>query len=262
MKLGIISNCDREGFEYAKNHGVEFIELCWNIGLDCDELYSKIDSMKALIAETGVAVGSIGRWGTDKIDKDGNIIEEELKNSYTLIDICAAVGCGVFNTGVNYVDELTTYENVTAAIKFLQKLVDYGRDKGVKIATYNCHWNNYVLEPYYWKLIHGHIKELGIKYDPTHCLNDGSGDYLGEAVEWGNRFYHVHLKGTVNVNGEHIDDPPAGLDMIDWGSFFAILYKHGYDAGLSIEPHSSTWRGEIGEKGVDYTVNYMKKMLF
>ncbi|MCQ2461944.1 MAG: sugar phosphate isomerase/epimerase [Clostridia bacterium] len=262
MELGIIIGHEREDFEYAKNHGLKFLEICHNIGNDCPALLARADEMNAYIKEYGVKIGSVGRWGTDKIDENGNLIEEELQNSYILIDFCEKVGCTVFNTGVNYVEGLSAYENVTAAINYLQKLVDYGRDKGVRIATYNCDWNNFVRCPYYWKLIHGHIKELGIKYDPTHCINSGSGDYLGEMKEWGDRFYHVHLKGTINVNGDHVDDPPAGMDMINWGAFMGILYKKHYNGTLAIEPHSGTWKGELGEFGVQYTIDCMKKLIF
>lgn len=41
----------------------------------------------------------------------------------------------------------------------------------------------------------------------------------------------------------------------------SILYAKGYNGGLSIEPHSENWRGELGEKGVDFTINYMKKLI-
>lgn len=53
-----------------------------------------------------------------------------------------------------------------------------------------------------------------------------------------------------------------GLDMTDWGAFMAILYGKQYEGGLSIEPHSKVWSGELGEKGIDFTVAYMKKLLF
>jgi sugar phosphate isomerase/epimerase len=63
------------------------------------------------------------------------------------------------------------------------------------------------------------------------------------------------------IDGKRFDDPPAGLDQTDWGAFFSILYAKNYQGGLSIEPHSQVWKGELGEKGVNFTVNYMKKLL-
>ena len=57
------------------------------------------------------------------------------------------------------------------------------------------------------------------------------------------------------------DNPPAGIDAINWRAFFAALYQHGYDGDLSIEPHSATWHGDLGEKGVAYTVKYIRELM-
>jgi sugar phosphate isomerase/epimerase len=64
------------------------------------------------------------------------------------------------------------------------------------------------------------------------------------------------------VNGKHVDDPPAGLDQINWGAFMGVLYKVGYDGNLSIEPHSSTWFGKLADPGVAFTVKHMSQFIF
>jgi len=130
----------------------------------------------------------------------------------------------------------------------------------VKISTYNCDWNNFVDNDMAWTMIHGYLPELGIKFDPSHSRYAGR-DYLKEMRDWGDRFYHVHIKGSVIIDGERFDDPPAGLDQTDWKSFMAVLYAKGYDGGLSIEPHSHNWEGELGEKGIDYTVEFLKNLV-
>lgn len=264
MSLGIISAYDDEGFKQAKELGLEFIEICYNVGNDCVKFSEEI--LPVLLQRTkkyGVAIGSIGRWGSDKIDKNGAIIEEELNNSYLLIDACGALGCKVFVTGVNYVENFSLYENAAFAVGFLEKLIARGKEKGVDIAIYNCDWNNFIIDPPSWELILGYLKDLGIKYDPSHCINTGSGKYIDETAVWGKRFYHVHIKGTVNTKEcGHIDDPPAGLDDINWGSFMSVLYRTGYNRTLSIEPHSGTWRGALGDWGVKYSVDYIKKMIY
>lgn len=262
MELGIIYSYDEESFARAKELGLSFLEICYNVGNEVEDLKEDVEEIKANIKKYGVGIGSMGRWGSDKINKDGSLIEEELQNNRELVDIAAQLGCKVFNTGVNYVEELSFFDNINCALKFLGELCDYAAQKGVTIATYNCRWNNYIVDPQTWQLVHGAIPGLGIKYDPTHCINDGSGNYLQEVLDWGARFAHVHIKGTLNIGGCHVDDPPAGLDMIDWRSFMGLLYKHGYDKTLAIEPHSATWRGELGDRGVEYTVNYIKPMLF
>ena len=55
-----------------------------------------------------------------------------------------------------------------------------------------------------------------------------------------------------------MDDPPAGLDSLNWNEIMGILYAKKYDGVLSIEPHSETWQGELGDRGVLYTVDYIR----
>ncbi len=260
MKLGIIVSPTADSFDYASALDLEFVEFCFNVGYDVKQLSGIVPELKAASARTGVAVGSIGRWGSDRIAKDGNLIMEELQVSYDLIDAASDLGCPVFVCGCNYIEERSYYENVVSAIEYFSRLIEYGKNKGVQIAAYNCHWNSFIVDETAWKLIHAHLPELGIKYDPSHARYAGQ-DYLKEMRDWGHRFLHVHIKGSVIIDGARFDDPPAGMDQTEWGTFMAVLYGVGYDGGLSIEPHSHTWSGELGEKGVKYTVDMMNRLL-
>ncbi|MFC4777020.1 sugar phosphate isomerase/epimerase family protein [Paenibacillus sp. GCM10023252] len=260
MKLGIIAARQTESFDEARELGLQFVEFTCNVSDDLTPFFSSIPELRAASERTGVAVGSIGRWGPDRIAADGTVIEEELQMSYALIDAAVELQCPVFVCGCNYVEERSYYENVTSAIHFFNLLIAYGEQKGVRIATYNCHWNSFVVDNQAWSLIHGHLPKLGIKYDPSHARYAGQ-DYLKEARDWGSRFLHVHLKGSVIIDGKRFDDPPAGLDQTDWPTFIAVLYGSGYEGGLSIEPHSQVWKGELGQKGIQYTIGYMKPFL-
>lgn len=261
MNLGIIAGPKEESFKMAQKKGLDFLEFCINAGHNTDEFFSDLDDIKGWIEKYNVKIGSVGRWKSDRIDKAGNIIDSELELSYKLISAASLLGCRNFVCGCNYVEELSYYDNCTAAIKYLEKLIEYGKQKSVKISTYNCRKVNFIHNPLAWTVIHGHLKELGIKYDPSHSRYAGA-DYLKEMNEWGERFYHVHLKGSLIIDGSRFDDPPAGMDQTDWGAFMSVLYAKGYDGGLSIEPHSSNWNGELGDKGVDFTISYIKKLIF
>lgn len=50
--------------------------------------------------------------------------------------------------------------------------------------------------------------------------------------------------------------------MVQWRPIMGLLYKHGYDGMLSIEPHSRTWCGKLGDWGVKLTIDYISKMVY
>lgn len=260
MKLGIINGWSEEHFRQVSDKGLEAVEFCINGKVNSDEVLAIKEEIKANSEKTGVAVGSIGRWGMKRIDENGQPIPDALHHDRNLIDLAAFVGCPVFNVGCNYAEGFSYYENCQFAINYFSLLLDYAADKNVKIATYNCDWDNFVFEEKAWSVIHGALPALGIKYDPSHCVHR-NGDYLKEINEWGTRFYHFHLKGTLMINGESVDDPPVGLDDTNWGAVMGMLYTHGYDGMLSIEPHSNKWRGGVGQWGIDFTIQYMRKYI-
>ncbi|SEO13589.1 sugar phosphate isomerase/epimerase [Paenibacillus sp. OV219] len=259
MKLGIIAEAVAERFYDAQAKGLEFLEFCINVEKDVDAFAASVPELKQASEKSGVGVASIGRWGSERINAQG-VNAEELEKSRRLIDAAAELGCPNFVCGVNYVEELSYFENVKLAIEYLSAVLDYGASKGVAVAVYNCNWNNFVDNEEAWKLVHGHLPQLGIKYDPSHSRYAGR-DYLKEASKWGDKFRHVHIKGSVIIDGQRLDDPPAGLDQTDWGTFMAVLYGKGYEGGLSIEPHSDVWNGDLGDRGVQFTIEYMRKMI-
>ena len=262
MKLGIIADPDVQSAEWAAGKGLHYLEYCYNVGADLDLLEARIPELKRVYADHDLPLGALGRWGEDKVGPDGELLAESVNNTKRLIDIAAALGAPVFNTGVNYVRELTYLDNLNAAVRFLREAVAYGETKGVKVAVYNCDWNNWIREPSVWRIVLEAVPGLGIKFDPSHCINVHHGDCLAEIREFGSKIFHFHVKGTLNVAGEHVDDPPAGLDGTNWNAVLGLLYAVGYDGMLSIEPHSDTWEGAMGDWGVDYTINYLSKMLY
>lgn len=78
----------------------------------------------------------------------------------------------MYITGCNYVEGLSYYQNISAAIAYFQSLIDYAAGR-VKLCVYNCSWNNYVNKPHEWDIINAHLKSLGIKFDPSHTVNGG-----------------------------------------------------------------------------------------
>lgn len=264
MKLGIISyDFSKEAFEKAKALGLDFAEFCVNFEENDrhEQFYNESERIKSDLASLGLETGSVGRWGGNKITESGEINQAELEADTKLIKAAKTLGCPIYVTNCNYVDSLSLFENYKMAISYFEKLLELGREHGIKIATNNCRWNNYLTSDPAWSVVHGHLKDLYIKFDPSHCVYAG-GNYLAEMKKWGHRFVHVHIKGSMVIDGERFDDPPAGLDQTNWGAFMEMLYAVGYDGTLSIEPHSPVWKDELGEKGVKYTIEMMRKLMF
>jgi len=263
MKFGMIRNAaDRAAFEYVQGKGLEFIEVCMNYTKNAEEFIARSDEIRALVDEFNIPVLSVGRWNGDggPIDENGKMKEDLWEETKRSMDAIAKVGCPLYVCGCNYVENLSLYKNYTIAIDYFGKVMEYAKTRGLEVAVYNCHWNNFVDQSKAWEVVMGELPELGIKFDASHSVA-GHRDYLQEMVDWGTRFKHVHVKGYVQINGKYVDAPPAGLDHLDWPTIMANLYAAGYDRGLSIEPHSSVWQGDLGERGVNYTVKYIRSLI-
>lgn len=260
MKLGIINGWSEGCIKYVHDKGLEAVEFCVNYNYDSAEFLANAKEIKGYAEKYNVAVGSMGRWGMTRIDDNGDVIPEALQNDLNLIEAASIIGCPVYNCGVNYIDGKSFYKNCNIAIDYLGKLIDFAKEKNVKIAVYNCRWENFVVEPKVWEIVLSALPELGIKYDISHCIYD-NGNYLAEMRDWGDRFYHFHLKGSVYFDNDVYDDAPAGLDSINWHAAMDILYTKDYNGMLSIEPHSQYWQGKKGQWGIDYTINYFRPMI-
>lgn len=301
MKLGIIQRPEAAGLEYAKSLGLDFVEFDCNypdyFGRPMAEILPKKEEIKAAVEKTGVEVGAVGRWASQILNAKGEVVPEEWADVKSVIDFGAYLGAKYYLCSVNYVPELTYYANITAAIGVLRDIVAYAGERGMECAIVNCMMgDNYIRTPEQWRLVLDEVPGLGIKYDPSHSFVHGGehGAYLKEAMEWGDYFKYCHVKGVIQLGDSEepeewarykllkkypdlaekpefqhrrvganpkYDNPPAGIDSINWRAFFAALYQHDYDGYLSIEPHSSTWRGEKGEKGVKYTIKYIRDLM-
>lgn len=256
MRLGRIQNkYTEEGFALVKAQGLDFIEICCNNQADAEKLIAAEESVRKLIDETGIDVSCVGRWNHD-VQKDGKIIEEKKANYIALLETAVRLGAKTFVCGCNYDDSVSLFQNYCNAIEFFKALVA-AADGRIKVAIQNCNWNNFIVSPEHWKIVLGEIPELMIKFDASHAYNRGE-DYLEQLSDWAERVAHFHVKGTVHAGSRKVDDPPAGMDDLKWRSMFAVLYSRKYTGDLSIEPHSATWQGDLGNAGVEFTRDFIR----
>lgn len=259
MKLGIILPNGAEAFDYAKAKGLDFIELCTNFDNESEAFIAGADETLANIERTGIPVLSVGRWNSEP-NKNGKIDRDVVDMLKKQIDVTARLGCPVFNLGVNYCEEISLYRNYSLAIEYLREMAEYAGEKGVTLAVYNCSWGNFIYNDKAWEIVLGELPEVMLKFDASHSYYRGE-DYLANIEKWCPRFAHMHIKGTAAIGGRYVDDPPAGVDFLEWSKIFALLYARGYDKTLALEPHSGIWQGEMGDRGVDFSINYIRPFI-
>ena len=260
MRIGrIIFDRNEAGLTAFKNARLSFAEVCLNFTEDDERILKEAADLRAAIDKSGLPISCIGRWN-HAVQKDGALIASEVERYLSVVDVAGALGAKTFVVGCNYDESASLYRNYTNVIEFFGTICEKAKGYGIRVAVQNCHWNNFVVSPREWEVILGELPELGIKYDPSHAYGRGA-DYLAELSDWGERVAHMHIKGCVAAGKRAIDDPPAGMDDLNWGAIFAILYARGYNGDLSIEPHSKTWKGEMAEAGVAFTKNYIEKFI-
>ena len=257
MKLGMIHGFGASSFDYVKAKNLSFIEICRNYDKDAEEFIGAVEDVKRQIDRTGVQIASVGRWNSQP-NIGGRMNADAYALNLRLLDAAHEVGSPVFVCGCAYDGSVSLYKNYCLAVDYFGQLVEEAKKyDGMKVAVYNCDWGNFVCTDEQWKIVLGEIPELMLKYDCSHSFSRNQ-DYIAELNTWMSRVAHMHIKGVAKVNADSVDNPPAGMDSIDWPTVFSLIYRYGYDAGLSIEPHSSIWQGALGEAGIDYTIRYMK----
>ena len=256
MRLGLITKPTAEGFAFARANEMEFIEICCNSAADADAVIQSTEQILDRSQCTGVAVSSVGRWNHD-LQKGGKIDQDAAAQYLTLMDSAVKLGARSFVCGVNYDESISLFKNYVNALDFLAMLTEHAKGKDIRVAIQNCSWNNFIVTPKQWEVVLGENPDLYLKFDPSHAYNRHD-DYLAELSDYGERVAHFHVKGTTHAGKRSVDDPPAGMDDIAWGSVFSVLYARGYNDDLSIEPHSATWRGALGEAGVRFTRDFIR----
>ncbi|MBR6772111.1 MAG: sugar phosphate isomerase/epimerase [Clostridia bacterium] len=260
MRLGRIQNDYTEkGFSLVRDQKLAFVEICRNSEEEALDLIAKKDAVKAAAEATGIPVSCVGRWNHD-VNVNGKIDSDKVKSYFDLLDAAIDLGAKTFVCGFNYDSSVSLFKNYSNAVEFFGMITERAKGSDIKVAIQNCDWNNFIVSPEQWKIVLGENPDLYIKFDPSHAYNRGE-NYLAQLSDWGERIAHMHVKGAVHAGRKYVDDPPAGMDDLNWGSVFAILYARGYAGDLSLEPHSATWHGELGAAGIEFTRKYIRQFM-
>ena len=265
--------------DWAAASGFSVLEVCaWPAQESASRRYSGVchldvdaltkDSAQQLVgqlAERGIVISALGYY-PNPLDDDPATREQVAEHQRKVIVAAARLGVGVVNTFFGADQSRTQAENLKAGRGPLTTLVAHARDLGVKIGIENCpmifstdEWpagQNAMYNPAAWREVFGWFDDdtLGLNLDPSHLIWQQI-DVERVVREFGPRLHHVHLKdlevdreglyehGIMSAGiGWQVPRLP-GLGQVDWGRFFAALYRAGYDGPVVIEHEDRDFEG-------------------
>jgi len=143
MYLGIIGWYNKDCFAAAAARGFKAMEFDINDNCNIPDFIEKIPETKELMARYGVGVCAVGQWGTTRLLPDASVNFEQLELEKQLMKGASELGCPVYITGCNR-SEQDLDTDIKGAIDYIGRLVEYGKEIGVKVCLYNCDWNNFL----------------------------------------------------------------------------------------------------------------------
>lgn len=287
MKIGFLTSCLphsslTELIRWAQ--GTEFAALevaAWPRGsdrqykgchLDVDSLNSATaEDLQSLLQETGMSISALAYY--DNI-LDSHQASRDAVRAHLLkvVDAAALLKVGLVGTFVGGNPALTPAEALKAIVKEFREILNYAKERGVRVMIENCPmtgWQvrntpgNLAFSPELWEALFHELpfENFGLNFDPSHLYWLGIDS--GRAVrEFREKIFHVHAKDCeilpdglyrYGVYGPQVTSSPRdpgwwryrlpGNGEIDWKSFVGALRKIGYDGTVSIELEDPEWEG-------------------
>lgn len=272
MKLGFVSAIldgwtFEEMMDTAQEMGFKCVEVaCWPCGkaerryagvshINVDEL--NVDYIKEYAAKCGVEISSLAFY-PNTMDADLEKRQHNIEHLYKVIDASHKLGVNMVTTFIGRDSSKCVEENLELVAQIWPPILDYAKERGVKIAIENCpmlfdrtQWpggQNLMTTPVIWKKVFDILPydNLGINYDPSHFIWQMI-DYIQPLYEFKDKIFHVHCKdikldvekmkrcGIMAYPLEYMHPKLPGLGDVDWGKYISALTDIGYDSFTCIE---------------------------
>lgn len=234
---------------------------------------AKAREIRKMLDGYGLMISSLGYY-PNPLHPDPAHRETVIAHLKKVIDAAALLEVGVVGTFIGKDKNKTVPQNLEEYARIWPPIVQYAKERGVKIAIENCpmifsydEWpggNNLASTPAIWRKMWEIIPEdnFGLNLDPSHLILQMI-DYERVVREFASKIFHVHAKdlhidreGLYNHGvlsqgmGWQVPRLP-GLGDMDWGKFFAALTAARYDYVISIEHEDRAFEGseELVKRG-------------
>ncbi len=224
------------------------------------------------LAERDVSISGLGYY-PNPLHPDQSHRETVIDHLKQVITLAGNMGVPVVNTFCGGDASLNVDQNWENAEKVWPAIVAHARDAGVRLAFENCpmifshdEWpggHNIAYSPQIWRrIIEAWDGDVGMNFDPSHLIWQmiDQGRFMRE---FGPHIVHAHAKdlmidhdglyerGIMSAGmGWQVPRLP-GLGDVNWGDFFAGLYRAGYDGPVIIEHEDRDFEGtdELVKRG-------------
>ncbi len=275
MKLGLYSaalpgwSIDQVS-DFAVENGFEALEIaCWPrekasrryagvTTIDVETLTrEEARRICSMLNQKGLIISSLGYY-PNPLHPDPEHRSMVIGHLKKVIEAAALLEVPVVGTFIGKDKDRTVPQNLEEYAKVWPSIVQFAKERSVKIAIENCpmiftydEWPggvNLASSPAIWKKMWEIIPadNFGLNLDPSHLILQMI-DYERVVREFGSKIFHVHAKDLqidrdglyqngVLSQGMGWQTPRLpGLGEIKWGRFISALYRAGYDYVISIE---------------------------
>lgn len=303
MKLGFVSAILpdlslAEVLRFAAAEGMQCVEvMCWPVGkaerryagvthIDVASLSgAEMDEIKALVAETGVAISGLGYY-PNPLAPDADEAAVYVEHIKKVIQAAERLGIGVVNTFVGRDWTKSVEDNWCRFLKTWRPLIAFAEEHGVRIGIENCpmlftadEWpggKNLATTPAIWRRMFEAIPSncFGLNFDPSHFVWQHM-DYCQALREFSERIFHVHAKDA-RIDRHKLDEVGIlahplqyhtpklpGLGDVNWGRFFSTLTDTGYNGPVCIEVEDRAYEETLASRkaAIRQSGRYLKQYL-
>jgi sugar phosphate isomerase/epimerase len=244
------------------------------------------DEARAIMKANGLEISSLGYY-PNPLHPDAEHRDVVIGHLKKVIDAAALVmDDPIVGTFIGRDKGKNIEANLESYAKIWPPIVQYAKERGVKVAIENCpmifsndEWpggNNLASTPAIWRKMFEIIPDdnFGLNLDPSHLVWLMI-DYERVVREFADRIFHVHAKdleidreglyenGILSLGmGWQIPRLP-GLGEVGWPRFISALYRWGYDYVLSIEHEDRKFEGteELVKRGFEISRDVLKPYL-
>lgn len=299
MKIGFLSSI-LDGWEFE-----EALSIGHEMGFSCMEVacWPKGKAERRYAGVSHIDVSDMGEEAVSNIHQllnnyhmeisalafypntmDGDIVKREanIEHLHKVIDASAVLGVGMVTTFIGRDQWKTVEENLELVKEIWPPILDYAKEKGVRIAIENCpmlfgtdQWpggQNLMTTPDIWKQVFEILPydNLGINYDPSHFVWQMI-DYIVPIYQFKEKIFHVHYKdikmypdklNQVGIMGyplSFMSPKLPGLGDVDWGRYVSALTDIGYDGYTCIEVEDKAFEGS--EEKIIQSLRLSKKYM-